>query len=214
MAAPATLSKEVAKKLLDIGVIKLNVTDPFTWTSGIKAPIYCDNRIINSNVEVRNLVVKAFVEIIRDKFPQVEKIAGIVTGGVPFGVLIADRMNLPFIYVRQKSKEHGLQKQVEGSYNRDEKVVLIEDHISTGGSSLNAVHGVRDAGLDILGLVSIMTYGFEIASNNFKEENVTHFSICNLDTVLEVAGQLKVITDDEKKSILVFRQDPHRWAAQ
>ena len=214
MAAPGTLSKEVAKKLLDIGVIKLNVSDPFTWTSGIKAPIYCDNRIINSNVEVRNLVVKAFVEIIQDKFPQVEKIAGIVTGGVPFGVLIADRMNLPFIYVRQKSKEHGLQKQVEGSYDAGEKVVLIEDHISTGGSSLNAVHGVRDAGLDILGLVSIMTYGFEIASNNFKQENVTHFSICNLDTVLEVAGQLKVITDDEKQSILVFRQDPHRWAAQ
>jgi orotate phosphoribosyltransferase len=159
-------------------------------------------------------VVKAFVEIIQGKFPQVEKIAGIVTGGVPFGVLIADRLNLPFIYVRQKSKEHGLQKQVEGSYNAAEKVVLIEDHISTGGSSLNAVHGVREAGLDILGLVSIMTYGFEIASNNFKQENVAHFSICDLDTVLDVAGQLKVISDPEKQSILVFRQDPHRWAAQ
>jgi orotate phosphoribosyltransferase len=153
-------STEIANDLLKIKSVEFNFNDPYVWVSGTKSPIYCDNRKINSYPEIRNKFVNYFVELIQEYYPTVEVIAGVATGGIPLGILIADRMKLPFIYVRQERKEHGLMKQVEGDFNIGAKTVLIEDHISTGGSSWKALQGLLDVKLDVLGLASIMTYGF------------------------------------------------------
>jgi orotate phosphoribosyltransferase len=199
-------SKEViAENLLQLTAIKLNVQKPFTWASGIKAPIYCDNRIVNSDVRVRNIVINAFVEMIKANCPSVEIIAGVATGGIPFGALIADRMELPFIYVRQEAKEHGLMKQIEGIVTPGARVVLIEDHISTGGSSMKAVKPLMDEKLDLLGLFSIMTYGFPKAGRLFQDAGVNYFSLSDLDTVVEVALAQGIINKAEKDKVLEFR---------
>ena len=137
-------ARDVAKELLHLGSVSFNVDSPYTWVSGIKSPVYCDNRKIYSDVRVRRKVVRAFQNLIEDQFPDVEIIAGVATGGIPCGILIAENMNLPFIYVRQAPKEHGLMRQVEGSFTAGDKVVLIEDLISTGGSSLKAIQGLRN----------------------------------------------------------------------
>ncbi|MDZ4758285.1 MAG: orotate phosphoribosyltransferase [Bacteroidota bacterium] len=201
----------VAETLLDIDSIQLKVSDPFTWVSGIESPIYCDNRRVNSYVEVRNKLVSCFVDLIREKFPQVEVIAGVATGGIPLGVLIADRMELPFIYARQAPKEHGLKRQVEGDYTDGQKVVLIEDHISTGGSSLIAINAIRAVNLNLLGLVSIMTYNFKAAKDQFAENNVNFYSLCDLETILDVSIKRGSITEEEKNSILEFKANPSTW---
>ena len=197
--------KNIAKDLLKINAIQLNVESPFTWVSGIQSPIYCDNRLVNSYVGLRSRIVKKFVKLIRKKFPDAQVIAGVVTGGLPFGALIADKMKLPFIYVRQEKKEHGLMKQVEGVFREGDKVVVIEDHISTGKSSLKAIQGLLNEKLHVLGLVSIMTYGFKKAENAFKEANITNYSLSNLDIVLKVALKENRITKEERKQILQFR---------
>ncbi len=205
--------KEIAKDLLKLGAIQFNVQHPFTWVSGISSPVYCDNRIVNSNVEVRTKVVNAFVNLITNTFPNVELIAGVATGGIPMGVLIADRLKLPFIYVRQAPKEHGLMKQVEGQFSPGSKTVVIEDHISTGGSSFNAIQGLRKENLDLLALISLMTYRFEAATNLFTQENINYYSLCDLDAVIEVALTEGSTTDDDKEAILEFRKFPETWAA-
>lgn len=207
-----TFSKTIAENLLQLEAVQLNVNHPFTWVSGIKSPVYCDNRKVNSNVEVRRNVVNAFVEVIHKKFPSVEVIAGVATGGIPTGVLIAEQLGLPFIYVRQAAKEHGLMKQVEGDFKTNQKVVVIEDHISTGGSSLIAVHALKKAELNVLGLISIMTYGFDSAINLFKEENLTHYSLSDLDIILGVAVGNGLISQNESDLILAFRKSPKNWA--
>lgn len=204
-------SKQIAHDLLQLGAVKLNVKEPFTWVSGIKGPIYCDNRVVNSDPKIRRRVVDAFVELIKEKFSDVEVIAGIVTGGLPFGSLIADRLNLPFIYVRQQAKEHGLKKQVEGFYIKGAKVVVIEDHISTGGSSIVAIEALQHEQLQILGLVSIMTYGFEKAIKAFSEHHIDQYSLCDLDIILDVALEESRINSADKDSILAFRGSPERW---
>lgn len=204
-------SKQIAHDLLQLGAVQLNVKEPFTWVSGIKAPIYCDNRVVNSDPKIRRRVVDAYVELIKEKFSDVEVIAGIVTGGLPFGSLIADRLDLPFIYVRQKPKEHGLKKQVEGFYVNGAKVVVIEDHISTGGSSIVAIEALQSEQLQILGLVSIMTYGFDKATKAFSDHNIEQYSLCNLDIVLEVALEEGRINGADKDSILAFRRVPEKW---
>ncbi|NUM32011.1 MAG: orotate phosphoribosyltransferase [Bacteroidetes bacterium] len=206
-------TETVANILLDINAVKLNVENPFTWVSGIKSPIYCDNRVINSDVSARNEVLRCFVELIKYKFPDVEVIAGVATGGIPMGILIADKLNLPFVYVRQESKKHGMMKQIEGNYIAGQKTVLIEDHISTGGSSLIAYNALIDGGMNVLGLISIMTYGFEKAKNLFNQNNVCFDSLCNLDVVLSAAFDKGIINIDEKNSILSFRNKPESWGA-
>jgi len=211
---PGKISKEaksIASDLLSIGSVKFNVAEPFTWVSGIKSPIYCDNRLINSHVAIRDRMVGHFVDLIKDQYPDVEVISGVATGGIPLGVLVADRLKLPFIYARQAAKEHGLKKQVEGSYNEGDKVVLIEDHISTGGSSMIAVNALRNEKLNLLGLISIMTYSFNSAFEKFAENKVDFYSLCNLETVLEVAVSENVLTTPEKDSILLFKQSPKDW---
>src|ERR1700761_9564886 len=166
-------SKKIAKYLLDIEAVKINLKDLFTWTSGIKSPIYCDNRIIKSKAEVRNAVTDEFSEVISPRFlNDIDSIAGVATGGMTYGVLIANKLNLPFIYVRSERKEHGLKKVVEGYFDQGNKVVLIEDHISTGKSSIQAVEYLREEGLDVICLLSIMTYGFKGADKAFNDKNI------------------------------------------
>jgi len=210
MAASTKISpiaQDIAQDLLTIDAIQLNTKNLFTWVSGIKSPVYCDNRLINSDVKVRTHVIKAFIELIKDKFPDVEKITGIVTGGLPFGSIIADKLELPFIYVRQERKEHGLKKQIEGIYHPGDKVVVIEDHISTGKSSINAINVLKEEGLNILGLVSVMTYDFKIATELFDKEHITHYSLCNLDVILDVAVSNHKISMQDKDFILDFRNN-------
>ena len=201
----------VAEMLLKINAVKLNVKEPFTWVSGIKSPIYCDNRVINSDVEVRNKVLNCFLELIKQKFENIEIIAGVATGGIPMGVLIADRLNLPFVYVRQESKKHGMMKQVEGNFSENQRVILIEDHISTGGSSLIAYNALKQADLNVQGIISVMTYGFDKSKKLFNENNVNFYSLCNLDAVLDTALSKGMISEDEKYSILTFRNSPDTW---
>ena len=204
-------AKDIARNLFEIGAVKLNASHPFTWASGIKSPIYCDNRKINSFVSVRRKVAEAFLELIRSEFPEVEMIAGVATGGIPMGVMVADQMDLPFIYVRQNPKEHGLMRQVEGHFEKGSKVVLIEDLVSTGGSSIKAAKGLREEGLELLGLISIMTYSFNRASELFDAEGVNDFSICDLDAIVEVASTEGKISLAEKEMILGFRENPQGW---
>lgn len=207
----SSIAVQVAKQLLDIECVKLNVQNPFTWVSGIQSPVYCDNRKIPSFIEAREIVVDAFVEVIKKECPTVELISGVATGGIPLGILVADRMNLPFIYVRQQPKEHGLKKQVEGHFEKGQKVVLIEDLVSTGGSCFKAIQGIRNEGLDMLALISIMTYNFQKSVNLFEENNINYISLCDLDTVLDTAIDTDYITPAEKQNILAFRKNPQTW---
>lgn len=204
-------SNKIAKHLLDIGAVKLSVQQPFTWTSGIKSPIYCDNRIINSNVAVRDAVIDAFIELIQKYIPQTDIIAAVANGGIPYGILIADRLKLPFIYVSKERKKYGLEKIIEGEYQPGQRVVLIEDHISLGGSSMKAIDTLQDEGLELISLLSIMTYSLQRASDLYASKGITHESICNLDTILIVAEQEGIITSDEAGTILRFRQSPESW---
>jgi orotate phosphoribosyltransferase len=185
---------------------------PFTWVSGIQSPIYCDNRIINSKVDVRDAVISEFTNIIlKNYLPEIDVIAGVATGGIPYGVLIADRLKLPFIYVREKRKEYGLKKIIEGAYSEHDRVILIEDHISTGMSSIKAVQGLREAGLNLTSLMSIMTYGFRDAEAAFRSENIHHESICDLDIILQVAQEESILSEQDAKQILKFRESPTTW---
>lgn len=208
MANPRNISnssKEVAKTLLKLQAIQINVDSPFTWTSGISSPIYCNNRIVISDVPARKLMVNVFVEFIKEKCADAEIIAGIATGGMPLGALIADKLDLPFIYVRPERKEHGLKKQVEGAYKPGNKIVLIEDHISTGGSSIKAVHAIREEKLELLGLFSLLTYSLDKAAKLFSENNVKNYSLSDLDEILDVALEENLITQDDKAEVLKFR---------
>lgn len=205
-------SREIANFLLDIGAVKFNVSSPFTWTSGWKSPIYCDNRIINSKVEVRDAVVSKFSNLIGENYiNDIDVIAGVATGGVSFGVLTADRLKMPFIYVRDKRKEHGLKNLIEGGHKSGQRVVLIEDHISTGLSSNKAIQGLRDEGLIVVSLVSIMTYGFKVAEDLFEKEGIEHASICDLDTILSVALERGILTQSDVSTILKFRESPETF---
>ncbi len=182
-----TRKESIANKLLDIGAVFLRPNDMFTWASGIKSPIYCDNRLTLSYPEVRNLIRDAFVELIKKEYPQVQAIAGVATAGIPHASLIANELNLPMIYVRADAKSHGRENQIEGKLATGTKVLVIEDLISTGGSSLKAVTTLQEASLNVLGLVAIFTYNLQKAKNNFKEANVPYHTLSNYETLIEVA---------------------------
>ncbi len=200
------VSKQIAKFLLKIGAVKFNVSEGFIWASGIRSPIYCDNRIINSKVEVRDAVINAFTDIISNKYlNKTDIIAAVATGGIAYGILAADRLKLPFIYVREERKQHGLMKLIEGEYQEGDRVVLIEDNISTGSSSLKAIKALQDAGLEVVCLLSIMTYGFKTAEDSYASKNIKHESICNLNVILEVAQQEGIINSHDRDTILQFR---------
>lgn len=215
MTEPETIkqqSLQIAHELLSIEAVKLSLNPPFVWASGIKSPIYCDNRIIGSKIQTRDLILAIFSDRVMKDFPGADIIAAVAIGGIPMGILIADRLKLPFIYVREKPKEHGLMKQIEGHYHAGSKVVLIEDHISTGKSSIKAVDALRAEGLEVLALASIMTYGFPQAKFEFKNNDLdTYISLCDLDAILETAVSENKISAEEREVILKFRESPHTW---
>ena len=203
----------IANFLLDIEAVKINVKEPFIWTSGIKSPIYCDCRIVNSYVKERDAVISKFIELINDKFiSKTNIIGGVASGGISYGALVADRLKLPFIYVREERKKHGLEKQIEGSYEAfGNRVVLIEDHISTGGSSIKAINALKEQKLELVCLLSIMTYGFKEADDAFEAAGVIHDSLCNLDVILEVAAERNIITAEDADKIRQFRISHRDW---
>ncbi len=205
------IAEAVAEQLLKIGAVKLSIAQPFTWVSGIKSPVYCDNRKINSYVEPRRLIADAFVTIIKKQYPNVDSIAGVATGGIPMGILIAERLDLPFIYVRQEAKKYGLMKQVEGDYKEGDRTVLIEDLVSTGGSSLKALNGILNANIKVEALFSIMTYNFKASQELFKENSVNYNSLTDLDTVLKVAESNGSLSKAEVSEVIQFRASPKEW---
>ncbi|MFN3841020.1 MAG: orotate phosphoribosyltransferase [Cyclobacteriaceae bacterium] len=201
----------IASQLLKIEAIKLNTEKPFTWASGLKSPIYCDNRVSLSYPAVRNLIKESLVKVIRENYPTAEVIAGVATAGIPQGALVADAMRLPFAYVRSSPKDHGLENLIEGKISPKQKAVVVEDLVSTGGSSLKAVEALRKAGAEVLGMVSIFTYGFDIAQSNFYNANVSLVSLSDFSHLLTVAAETGYITPDQLVSLKAWRFDPAGW---
>ncbi|MBK8805236.1 MAG: orotate phosphoribosyltransferase [Bacteroidales bacterium] len=206
-----TNSKTIANYLLQIKAIKLDPANPFTWASGWKSPIYCDNRKILSFPQIRTQVRDAFAQAIKEKYPQAELIAGVATGAIAHGALVADILGLPFIYVRSSAKEHGLTNLIEGHYETGSKVVVIEDLISTGGSSLKAVNALRDAQCDVLGMVAIFTYEFENAIRNFQQANCQLTTLSNYSALIEQALTEKFIDEAQLQSLKQWRIAPDVW---
>ncbi len=204
-------SAKLAKFLLEIKAVKLSPREPFTWTSGIKSPIYCDNRTVLSYPEVRNFVADSLAEMIKNQFPGVDRIAGIATAGIAHGVLAADRLGMSYCYVRPEPKKHGLKNQVEGYLAPGDKVVLVEDLISTGKSSLQAVEGVRNAGGEVVGLIALFTYGFADAQKKFAEEGIPVYTISNFEVLSEVAAQEGYIATEDLASVQQFAANPQAW---
>ena len=182
---------KIASILLEIEAIKLNHKNPFTWSSGWKSPIYCDNRLALSYPKIRTLIKENLAQAITSNFGEVEYIAGVATAGVPQGALVAEALDLPYIYVRPKPKEHGMGNLIEGKIEKGKKVVLIEDLISTGGSSLKAAQALKEAGFNVLGMVAIFTYGFEVAIKNFEEANIPLVCLSDFDHMLKEAVDKK-----------------------
>jgi len=202
---------KVASMLLQIQAIKLNTDKPFTWSSGWKSPIYCDNRLSLSYPAVRKAIRDGLVSAIRENFFTVESIAGVATAGIAQGALVAEAMDRPFLYVRPKPKDHGMENLIEGKVVKNQKVVVVEDLISTGGSSLKAVQALRDAGMEVLGMVSIFSYGFDIATRNFYEANTSLISLCDYSSLLKHALEEKYITEEQVTSLKAWRVDPATW---
>jgi orotate phosphoribosyltransferase len=206
-----SIEKEIAKSLLQIKAIKLNPANPFTWASGWRSPIYCDNRKILSYPAVRRQVYEAFAQVIAEKYPAAEVVAGVATGAIAHGVLAAEKLDKPFIYVRSAPKSHGLANQVEGEVTPGAKVVVVEDLVSTGGSSLNAVQALRDAGVEVLGMVAIFTYGFPAAEKNFAENRVELTTLSNYNAMIELAAEQGYIKAEESETLSAWRREPETW---
>jgi len=204
-------AKKTAELLLQINAIKLNSKNPFTWASGWISPIYCDNRIILSHPQIRIFVKEQIVKQIEELYGKPDVIAGVATGAIGIGMLVADMMNLPFIYIRPNSKKHGRKNQIEGQYSKSQKVVVIEDLISTGNSSLMAVDALREEELIVKGMISIFTYGFNVSYENFKNKNVELHTLSSYDFLLDQALDIKYINDDEFKTLKEWKKNPSNW---
>jgi len=203
--------KEIAKSLLQIKAVELKPNQPFTWASGLKSPIYCDNRKTLSFPEIRNIIKNAFCKEIKNKYPDVDLIAGVATGGIALGVLVAQELNLPFAYVRTSSKKHGLENLVEGVVLENQKIVVIEDLISTGGSSLMAVEALREKKCNVLGLLAIFTYGFDKANKNFLDKKCELNTLTDFNTLINVALETNYISEDELELLLNWNENPENW---
>ena len=206
-----TDTKLVAEKLLQVNAVKLNVKDPYTWASGWKSPIYCDNRKVLSFPYIRDFIKSELSNTVFTKFPDAELLAGVATAGIAWGALAADQLKLPFIYVRPKAKEHGLGNQVEGFYEKGQKTVVIEDLVSTGKSSLQVVDVLHDAGLDVQGMVSIFTYGFPVAAEAFAKHSIQYYSLTDYTALLDLARERGAVSPDEQDILLKWRDDPANW---
>jgi orotate phosphoribosyltransferase len=203
--------KKTAEYLLQIKAIKLQPSNPFTWASGWKSPIYCDNRKTLSFPEVRSFIRDSFAHMIKDLYPQAEMIAGVATGAIAHGALVADKLGLPFIYVRSGAKEHGLGNQIEGYFEEGQKIVVIEDLISTGGSSLSAVNALRESRCDVLGMVAIFTYEFKKAEDAFATGNCRLNTLSNYSVLIETALKTGFIGMKEVETLKNWRLDPAGW---
>jgi len=206
-----TIKKAFASKLLEIKAIKLQPNNPFTWASGWKSPFYCDNRKTLSYPRLRNFVKLEICHAIIDNFPEVEAIAGVATGAIPQGALVADELNLPFVYVRSKPKDHGLENLIEGELETGAKVVVVEDLISTGGSSLKAVEAIRKYGCDVIGMVAAYTYGFPVAEKAFSDAGVKLITLTDYDHVVEQAVATGYIKESDVEVLHQWRKDPANW---
>jgi orotate phosphoribosyltransferase len=207
-------AEKIAEHLLQIKAIRLQPSQPFTWASGWKSPIYCDNRISLSHPKVRTYIRQALVKIIEEKFGKPDVIAGVATAAIAQGVLVAESMGLPFVYVRSAPKDHGRENLIEGELKEGLSAVVIEDLISTGGSSLKAVRALRDAGCKVAGMVSVFSYGFKIAADNFKNENCPVVSLCDYETLISKAVDAKFITGADLHTLRAWREKPDTWKGQ
>ena len=203
---------ETAELLLKLKAIKLQPNDPFTWASGWKSPIYCDNRIILSNIGCRNKIANYFSQLITEKYKDVDVIAGVATGAIGIGILVAEKLNLPFIYVRPEAKKHGRQNQIEGEVSKGKKIIVIEDLISTGKSSLNAVKALREADLDVLGMIAIFTYDFEISKNNFLKDSVKLNTLSNYSELLKKAVEINYVSEKDIETLEKWNKSPESWS--
>lgn len=212
MIVSQTTAVKIAQDLLQIKAIKLQPHKPFVWASGWKAPIYCDNRRTLSYPKIRNFLRDQFIDVIKKKYGKVDVIAGVATGGIAHGMMIADAMNLPFCYVRAEAKVHGLANLIEGVVGAGQKVVIIEDLISTGKSSLKAVSSLRNAGCTVQGMISIFTYNFKVAADAFKKEKCPVVHLCDYETLTKEALKKGVVTKEDIKLLKSWREAPDKWA--
>jgi orotate phosphoribosyltransferase len=206
-----TDAKVVAEKLLQVNAVKLNIKEPFTWASGWKSPVYCDNRKVLSFPFIRDYIKSEMCNVVFEKFPGAELLAGVATAGIAWGAMTADQLKLPYIYVRPKPKEHGMGNQIEGVYEKGQKTVVIEDLVSTGKSSLQVIEVLNGAGLDIVGMVSIFTYGFPEAAEAFKRAGIEYHSLTNYPVLIELAIDKGIISANEEDILLKWRDDPANW---
>ena len=209
------LDKKVAEQtvnyLTQINAIKLNTKKPFTWTSGIKSPIYCDNRLILSFPNVRKFVADKMTEIVENKYGKDICIAGVATGAIAIGAMIAERLNLPYAYVRPEPKEHGLKNQIEGNIKKGSNVVVIEDLISTGKSSLNAINALKSEGYNVMGMLSIFSYNFQFANKKFKDENISINSLSDYNSLVDLIQSEGTLDNNEINRLKKWREDPKTW---
>lgn len=206
-----TNEKIVAEKLLQVNAVRLNLKEPFTWASGWKSPIYCDNRKLLGYPYVRDFIKSEMCNVIFEQFPDAELLAGVATAGIAWGAMASDQLKLPYIYVRPKPKEHGLGNQIEGYYEKGMKVVIIEDLISTGKSSLQVVDVVRNEGLEVIGMVSIFTYAFEAAEIACEAAGVKTISLTNYSTLIELAIEKGIVQQEEQNTLLNWSSNPSEW---
>lgn len=205
------IMKQVAKDLLEINAVTLSPNKPFTWASGIKSPIYCDNRLTISYPKIRKEIARGIANLIRDLFPEAQVIAGTATAGIPHAAWIAAELNLPMIYVRSKPKDHGQGRQIEGVVEKGQKTVLIDDLISTGGSVLRAVEAAQKEGADVIGVCGIFSYQLKAAKENFAAVNIPFATLTNYSELIEVAAEENQITAADRKLLHKWREDPKRW---
>ncbi|TYP77926.1 orotate phosphoribosyltransferase [Paenibacillus methanolicus] len=205
------LPQHIALNLLEIGAVALRPNDPFTWSSGMKSPIYCDNRLTMSYPDVRDAIAEGFATVIREQFPDCEAVAGIATGGIPHAAWVAHKLNLPMLYVRDKAKGHGKTNQIEGNFKAGQKVVLIEDLVSTGGSSLKAAVAVREAGCEVLGTVAIFTYEFPQAAAAFAEQQIPLFTLSNYSALIDTALAAGKIEEADVSLLRKWRENPQAF---
>ena len=203
--------KAVAEKLLQVEAVKLRPDEPFTWASGWKSPIYCDNRKVLGFPYIREFIKSELCSIIFEEFPDADLLAGVATAGIAWGAMAADQLKLPYIYVRPKPKEHGMGNQIEGHFEAGKKVLVIEDLVSTGKSSLQVVDVLKNAGMEIEGMVSIFNYGFPVAETAFADAGVKYRSLTNYGALIELAIEKRIITEDQEALLLQWRNDPAAW---
>lgn len=206
-----TNEKIVAEKLLQADAVRLNPTNPYTWASGWKSPIYCDNRKVLSHPFARDFIKSELTSVIFERFPEAQAVSGVATAGIAWGAMAADQLKLPFSYVRPKPKEHGLGNQVEGELIAGQKVIVVEDLISTGKSSLQVCEVLKNAGVEIVGMVSIFNYGFPQASEAFNLAGITTFSLTSYEALLDVAIEKGIVTEDQMKALLKWKASPAEW---